>query len=139
MPGDIDAAIKLYWTKAYPIKTIVIGGNIITFAFNVPGHKTGNEHFYKSPPVWTGGETKMVLDNGLLSIHEVERYKKLTQVIDNNDRAVRIARRKARRWYPYIYFYMCKAWQVFDIDYPDEFDLAEILFQHYILDKGHYQ
>lgn len=140
LPWDIDRGIEMYWKKAVPKKTIVVPGNRVPLAFAIPGRKTGNEPFYRSPTAGQyGGTLIYIQDNGLFSIHEVEMYKKLIQPIDDDAKAVRIARRLARRYHRYTYFYLCKAWQSYDIDYPDEFDLVEKLFQHYILDKGYYQ
>lgn len=141
LPGDLDKAIELYWTKAYPKRTVVVAGNYVSYSVAIPGKKTGklpgDEHMYTHDI--KGGNMTLVLDNGLLSVHNIKSYRKATQPLDYDKRAVSKARRLARRLYPYMYFYMCQPWQYTDIDYPEEFEFAEVLFKHFILDRGHYQ
>lgn len=137
LPDDIDKAIELFWNKAYPIKTNVVSGISMNIANCIPGRKTGDDPFYKSH--LGGANELLIIDNGLLSICDVKSYRVLLQTIDYDSRAVRRARRLVKRHHPYIYFYICKPWQFYDIDYPEEFEMCELIFKHFILDKGYYQ
>lgn len=135
LPWDIGKAIELFWKYAYPIKTQVISGNKLTSAVHIPGRKS--DPWFK--PWYTRASETMILDNGLLSICDVKSYRAVLQRVHEDKKHLLQTRRKVRRVHPYSVFYLTRSWQQTDIDYSDEFEFAEILFKHYILDKGYYQ
>ena len=136
LPWDLDNAIKLYWKEAYPSRTQLIAGNKLTSAVHIPG-RIKSDLWFK--PWYTRASETMVLDNGLLSICDVKSYRAVLQRVHEDRKHLLQTRRKVRRVHPYSVFYLTKAWQQTDIDYLDEFEFAEMLFQHFILDKGYYQ
>lgn len=136
LPGDLPMAIKMYYEFAYPVKTQVISGNIVSFMIHVPIDE--NDYIRYKPWYYKTNE-RCVLDNGLFSICDVKSYRQVLQSVHEDDKHLMNTRRRVLKIHPYSIIYLCEPWQLTDIDYPDEFDLAEILFKHYILDKGYYQ
>jgi len=133
LPDDIDSAIKLYWEYAYPVKTQLISGVRMGPSLGRPRKGSRIEYIpwaYKE-------DEEFMYDCGLISICDVKSYRKCLQKRDGQD--LIDVRRRILKYHPWNVWYACKSWQWCDIDYPDEFELGELLFKHFILDKGYYQ
>lgn len=136
LPGDISLAMKMYYEFAYPVKTQLISGVKFVVAIHIPIDE--NDYIRYKPWYYKSNEIG-VLDTGLFSICDVKTYRQVLQKVHDDPKHLIKTRKKVQRIHPYSVFYLTKPWQATDIDCPAEFEFAEILFKHYILDKGYYQ
>jgi len=135
LPWNLDSAIYKYWRFAYPRRTQVISGLQVVPAMHIPGKMGGDwyrQWYYKANEIG-------MMDIGLFSICDVDSYRACMQRVHGDAKHLLKTRRLVEKVHPYSIFYKCKPWQQTDIDYPDEFEFAEVLFKHFILDKGYYQ
>lgn len=136
LPWDLNIAIHMYWEFAYPVKTQLISGVEVAAAFHLEHAKND----YIRYNYWSIEDIeKAVIDTGLFSICDVDSYRAVLQKVNEDSEHLKDIRNRVKKIHPWSVFYICKPWQWNDIDYPEDFELSEILFKHYILDKGYYQ
>lgn len=131
LPGDIDKGITIFCTallkhkSPQTISMVRVSENLISSYDN----SVYDRLYYKDNEM-TYGEA------GLFSIHTIKMYRILTQTHDHIG-VLRMRRKIKRR--SLVAPYIVKAWQGVDIDTPEQFELCEMIFKHYILDKGYYK
>lgn len=131
MPGDIDKGIILFCTRFRqigPLRVITIAP-ITSLLFALINDNTNKSLHYRD-------SEDTYADTGIYSVHSVKLYQATTQPWDHKQ--VLKYRRMIRAKVPTV-VYKCKVWQGADIDTPDDFELCELVFRHYILDKGYYK
>jgi len=127
-PDDIDKAITLYYSYARPVKTQLISVVCLNTGFYISmidklGCITKGKQCYHSYV------EDILIDDGLLSISNVEPYRKLIQCVHGDKKLLLKIRRKVDRVYPYIVPFINEIWQFIDIDTPDSWEWCEYFFE----------
>lgn len=131
LPGDIDKGITLFCTQYRKNKNIrLLAIAPITPLLFARTNKNINKAIYQK------GTESTYADTGIFSVHPVTIYRNTAQPTDHKQ-VMKYRRLIARKVSTILY--ICKVWQAADIDTPDDFELCELIFKHYILDKGYYQ
>lgn len=141
LPDDIPNAIKLYYEWALQYET-----HLMSF-IKVPVcsfyDKPGEPYMYTIHSKDARKRGHMHIHNGFINIQPVSVLKKMeftkeTHIAKNWKDTWRMEM-KLEKMFPRIVGYEMKPWQYTNIGTQEEWEINELIFKKFILDKGYYQ